>query len=64
MIDSDGKICTILNHYRCDHKDSLEEGQPEIEWSDLWSCGCSDRCPVCNHEIEPYKSEDLEEDES
>lgn len=26
------------------------------EWQDKWSCMCNDRCPVCNHEIEPYAS--------
>lgn len=28
------------------------------EWEDEHSCQCNDRCPVCNAEIEPYKSED------
>lgn len=26
------------------------------EWRDEWSCICDDRCPNCNHEIEPYAS--------
>ena len=33
-----------------------------VEWQDEWSCMCDDRCPVCNCEIEPYKSEDDEGD--
>lgn len=39
------------NHYRCPYD--------EFEWVDLWSCVCNDRCPVCNAEIEPYRSEEL-----
>ena len=31
------------------------------EWNDQWSSMCNDRCPECNHEIEPYKSEDIPE---
>lgn len=38
------------NHYRCDECD--------IEWQDTWSCACNDKCPQCNHEIEPYRSEE------
>lgn len=38
---------TYLNQYR----------HCGIEWEDTWSCACNDRCPVCNKEIEPYKSE-------
>jgi hypothetical protein len=41
------------NHYRhC--------GQ---EWNDEWSCMCNDKCPVCDAEIEPFKSDDLREEE-
>jgi hypothetical protein len=32
------------------------------QWTDQWSCMCNDRCPECNHEIEPYKSERKEDD--
>ena len=28
------------------------------EWQDQWDSTCNDRCPECNKEIEPYKSED------
>jgi hypothetical protein len=62
MLDSDGQFCRYLNYYRCDHADSLEEDQPESVWVDQWSCTCNDKCPVCNHEIEPYKSDDLLDD--
>ena len=41
----------FLNHYRCP-----DDG---TEWSDEWSCTSNDRCPKCNHEIEPYESEDI-----
>jgi len=40
---------SVLNHYR----------HCGAEWSDLWSCACNDRCPVCRAEIEPYYSEQL-----
>jgi hypothetical protein len=29
------------------------------KWTDEWSCMCNDKCPVCGGEIEPYKSEEL-----
>lgn len=38
-------------HYHCDNCGE--------RWSDEWSCACNDRCPNCNHEIEPYDYEDL-----
>ena len=31
----------------------------ETEWDDTADSMCNDRCPVCNAEIEPYKSEDI-----
>ncbi len=34
------------------------------EWEDEWDSMCNDRCPVCNKEIEPYRSEDISRDES
>jgi hypothetical protein len=37
--------------YRCD--------ECEVGWNDEWSCGCNDRCPECDAEIEPFESEDL-----
>jgi len=29
----------------------------DVEWEDVWDCQCNDRCPSCNKEIQPYKSE-------
>lgn len=43
------------NFYR--HTDCTVK--PGIEWDDVWSCQCNDRCPACNAEIEPYKSEEV-----
>ena len=40
------------NFYRCPNDGT--------EWVDEWSCTCNDRCPTCNAEIEPYRSEDVE----
>ncbi|MDX8128133.1 hypothetical protein QLH52_12630 [Methylomonas sp. OY6] len=37
-----------LNQYRCPYC--------QTEWEDGWDCGCNDRCPNCNKEIEPYES--------
>ncbi|WP_235048846.1 hypothetical protein [Methylomonas sp. MK1] len=36
------------NQYRCPYC--------KTEWEDIWDCGCNDRCPDCNKEIEPYES--------
>ena len=41
---------TYKNFYRCP-----DDG---TEWEMFWSAMCNDRCPKCNKEIEPYKSED------
>lgn len=30
-------------------------------WNDVWDCACNDKCPKCNKEIEPYKSEETTE---
>ncbi|OAI04335.1 hypothetical protein A1353_13830 [Methylomonas methanica] len=44
------ETCTVryLNQYRCPYC--------QTEWEDEWDCGCNDRCPDCNKEIEPYES--------
>lgn len=39
------------NYYRCP-----DDGE---EWEDVWLHACNDRCPVCNKEITPYKSEEV-----
>jgi len=41
-----------LNQYRCPYC--------QTEWEDEWDCGCNDRCPDCNKEIEPYESSLIE----
>jgi len=33
----------------------------ETIWTDQSECTNNDRCPVCNAEIEPYKSDDITE---
>lgn len=38
------------NHYRC---------PCGSEWQDEGDCTCNDRCPACNAEIVPCKSEDI-----
>ena len=43
----------FTNYYYCDsclHR-----------WNDTWSCMCNDRCPECNREVEPYKSEEVQD---
>lgn len=42
-----------VNEYRNHY---IHCGQP---WTDVWSCTCNDRCPVCDAEIEPTHSDDL-----
>lgn len=44
------------NHYRCEPCNE--------SWEDEWDCGCNDKCPVCNKEIEPHDSVDIEEDDN
>jgi len=39
-----------VNYYRCP-----DDG---TQWTMVWSCKCDDRCPSCNHEVVPYKSEE------
>lgn len=51
----------FLNYYCCDHEGTeheVEAGDGTC-WEDEWSCMCNDRCPVCNRETEPYKSEEI-----
>ena len=50
-LDQDGakESQWFLNHYRCP--------SCRVDWEDEWDCQCNDRCPSCNHEIEPYRSE-------
>lgn len=32
-----------------------------IYWDDYWDCMCNDKCPVCDKEIEPYESLELDD---
>jgi hypothetical protein len=45
---------TYLNYYRC---------SCGKRWVDTWSCTCNDRCPTCNTEIQPYRSDDFPEED-
>jgi len=49
-----GVVCRELrfvNYYHCP-----DDG---AEWKLTWSCMCNDRCPTCNDEIEPFRSDDV-----
>jgi hypothetical protein len=41
------------NYYKCN--------KCKRAWTDVWDSMCNDRCPGCNHEIEPFKSYELVE---
>ncbi len=45
---ADNSTVRYLNQYRCPYC--------QTEWEDVWNCGCNDRCPDCNKEIEPFES--------
>jgi hypothetical protein len=54
-VDTDGKPCRFLNHYRC--------SECFAHWSNQWSCQCNDHCPNCGlGDIEPWRSEDIDND--
>jgi hypothetical protein len=40
---------SYVNYYRCPNDGT--------EWVDCWSSMCNDRCPRCNAEIEPFRSD-------
>lgn len=52
----------FVNHYHCEHEGRLESGQEACDWEDTSDCMNNDKCPTCNAEIEPYESEDIEDD--
>lgn len=57
----DDETIRFRNFYRCDGKPTPgHKGHKPVEWQDEWSCQCNDRCPICDVEIGPYKSEDLD----
>lgn len=63
MLDADGPQLNAVPVY---------EWQPEVVedeplylneykhcgevWEDQWSCACDDECPICGHDIEPFRS--------
>ncbi|MBD9362287.1 hypothetical protein EBB_17565 [Methylomonas sp. EbB] len=47
-MQTDVSTVRYLNQYRCPYC--------QTEWEDGWDCGCNDRCPDCNKEIERYES--------
>ena len=49
----------FLNYYECNHEGRLAANRPAVMWQDESECTNNDKCPVCNAEIEPYKSEDI-----
>lgn len=46
---------TFKNFYLC--------SECGTTWQDDWECACNDRCPECNTEIEPYKSETINDNQ-
>lgn len=30
-----------------------------VNWDATWSCECNDKCPVCDKEVEPFRSEEV-----
>ena len=42
----------FINYYQC---------ECGTHWEDEWSGTCNDRCPNCRTEIEPYRSEDSDQ---
>ncbi|TCV86105.1 MULTISPECIES: hypothetical protein [Methylomonas] len=47
-MQTEASTIRYLNQYHCPYC--------QTEWEDVWDCGCNDRCPDCNKEIEPYES--------
>lgn len=47
-------VSVFLNRYHCPVCGEI--------WNDVWDCMCNDRCPGCRAEIEPYESENLDEE--
>lgn len=56
LADADGwldyEVKEYMNYYRCP--------DCKVEWDDVWTCTCNDKCPECNKEIEPIKSEEID----
>jgi transcription initiation factor IIE alpha subunit len=45
------KMSAYVNYYRC--------SRDSIDWADAWSCTCNDKCPICNAEVEPFRSDEI-----
>jgi transcription initiation factor IIE alpha subunit len=48
------------NYYHCPGDLDYRSQHEPMEWQDEWECMGNDKCPGCNCEIEPWKSEPLE----
>lgn len=48
--DSETEPHVFINYYKC---------SCGKEWESVWSCTCNSKCPKCNREIEPFRSEDM-----
>jgi hypothetical protein len=44
-------MISYVNYYRCP-----TDG---MRWVDVWSCMCNDKCPDCNIEVEPFRSDEI-----
>jgi len=45
-------VTQFLNSYHCEACDNY--------WDDQWSSACNDKCAICDREIEPYRSDDVD----
>lgn len=45
------KMISYVNYYRCSREGT--------QWANAWSSMCNDKCPNCNAEIEPYRSDEI-----
>lgn len=43
---------TYRNFYEC--------SECSTRWTDEWDCQCDDRCPICNAQIQPHDSVEIE----
>jgi hypothetical protein len=42
---------SYVNYYLCPRDGT--------EWADAWSAACNGKCPNCNAEIEPHRSDEI-----
>jgi len=43
---------SYVNYYSCPYDGA--------QWADAWSSMCNHKCPRCNAEIEPYRSDEID----